>query len=307
MRNAALGTVGICLTVATWALAQESKSVDGPKMARAAVPGGELEYEVGGRGEPVLLIHGSHIAAAFLPLMHEPSLASYRLIRYHRRGFADSTKHEGPCSIEQQAADALSMLQHLGVKRAHVVGHSYGGVIALQLAHDAPDVVQSLVLLEPALVGMVPSGADFAEEIMAPAMKQYDVGDGAGAVDTFFQQVIGPQWRAEAARTVHGGPEQAVRDARTFFEFEVPALGQWKFDEEKAQEISQPILYVLGGESAAVFEEGRNLVHSWFPRTEDCVVLGVTHGLQMQDPQAVAEGTAKFLKRYPIEQGRVAE
>ena len=84
--------------------------------------------------------------------------------------------------------------------------------------------------------------------------------------------MIGPKWRAQCAETVPAGPEQAVRDVRTFFEIEVPALGQWKFDEKKAQKISQPILYVLGSESHVAFKEARNLVHSWFPRTEDCVV-----------------------------------
>ena len=306
MQYTALLTVGFWLFLATAVFAQAEKPADTPKMERDGVQGAQLEYEIRGRGEPVLLIHGSHIAGAFLPLMIEPSLANYRLIRYHRRGFAESTKHEGPFSIEDQAADALGLLRHLGVERAHIVGHSYGGVIAMQLAHDAPEVVQSLVLLEPALM-MVPSGADFAEEIMAPAMKRYNEGDHAGAVDAFMQIVAGPEWRAEVARAVPGGPEQAVRDARTFFEFEVPALSQWEFDEEKAQKISQPILYVLGSESGAAFEEGRDLVHSWFPRTEDCLVQGVTHSLQMQDARAVAKGTAAFLERYPIHRRRTAQ
>lgn len=306
MQYSALLTVGFWLFLATAAFAQEKKPGDTPEMERAPVRGAELEYEIRGRGEPVLLIHGSHIAGAFLPLMNEPSLANYRLIRYHRRGFAGSTKHERPFSIEHQAADALGLLQHLGVERAHIVGHSYGGVVALQLALDAPEVVHSLVLLEPAIVRMVPSGADIAEVIMA-SMKRYDAGDRAGAVDSFMQHVVGPEWRAEVAPLVPGGSEQAVRDARTFFEVEVPALEQWEFDDAKAQNISQPILYVLGSESLAAFKEGRNLVHSWFPRTEDCVVQGVTHGLQMQDPRTVAKGTAEFLKPYPIQRGRTAQ
>lgn len=112
-----------------------------------------LEYEAHGDGEPVLLIHGSHIAAAFLPLMREAALADqYRLIRYHRRGFAGSDPHSGAFSIEQQAQDALALMKHLGVERAHVVGHSYGGAAAAQLALDAPSFVHSLVMLDPAIM-----------------------------------------------------------------------------------------------------------------------------------------------------------
>src|SRR5262249_60354901 len=106
--------------------------------------------------------------------------------------------------------------------------------------------------------------------------------------------VIGPEWRRECARTVPAGPEQAARDAKTFVEMEMPAFGQWKFDAQTAQKISQPILYVLGSESLVGFKEGRALVHAWFPRTQDCVVQGATHGLQMQEPRAVAEGVGAF-------------
>jgi pimeloyl-ACP methyl ester carboxylesterase len=70
-----------------------------------------LEYEVRGAREPVRLIHGSHVAHAFLPPMVEPALADrFCVIRYHRRGFAGSAPHTGPFSIEQQARDALELV-----------------------------------------------------------------------------------------------------------------------------------------------------------------------------------------------------
>ena len=82
-----------------------------------------LEYETHGEGESVLLIHGSHIADSFLPWNKEPALAGYRLIRYHRRGFAGSQAVSHAFSIEQQAHDALALLKFLGVGRAHVIGN----------------------------------------------------------------------------------------------------------------------------------------------------------------------------------------
>ena len=66
-------------------------------MNRVRIDGRELEYEVRGAGEPVVLVHGSHIADAFAPLLAEPTLTErYRLILYHRRGFAGSTHPDGP-------------------------------------------------------------------------------------------------------------------------------------------------------------------------------------------------------------------
>ena len=66
-------------------------------LERAVLDGITLEYEVSGEGEPVVLIHGSFIADAFRPLLAEPSLAAgYQPITYHRRGYVDSSRQEGP-------------------------------------------------------------------------------------------------------------------------------------------------------------------------------------------------------------------
>src|SRR6184192_313331 len=107
-------------------------------MQRAKLNGFELEYEVQGTGEPVVFVHGSHVAEAHRCLMSDRALKDFRLIRYHRRGFAGSTHPDGALSIQEQAADCAALLRLLEVGRAHVVGHSYGGAISLQLALDAP-------------------------------------------------------------------------------------------------------------------------------------------------------------------------
>jgi hypothetical protein len=75
-------------------------------MERARINGAELEYEIRGEGEPVLLIHGSHIGGSFVPLMEQPALTGeYKLIRYHRWGFLGSSPAEGPMSIKDQAEE----------------------------------------------------------------------------------------------------------------------------------------------------------------------------------------------------------
>jgi pimeloyl-ACP methyl ester carboxylesterase len=83
-------------------------------MENAKVNGVELEYEVVGSGEPVLLI-SPVLADGFLPLMGEPALADYQLIRYHKRGWVGSTHTLPPVSIADHAADAAALLAHLGV------------------------------------------------------------------------------------------------------------------------------------------------------------------------------------------------
>jgi len=280
------------------ATAQELATGD---MDRAAASCGEVEYEVRGEGEPVLLIHGAHVADAFAPLMDQMALDDYHLIRYRRCGYAGSASAQGPLEeyIAQAAANAVALLEKLEIERAHIVGHSSGGVIALQLALDHPERVSSLSLLEPALV-MVPSGEKLGER-MQPAVELYGAGEAAAGVDAFMSLVTGVEWRNLVSAEVPGGVEQAVADAATFFELEAPAVATWEFDESKAEAFDRPVLYLWGSESGAVmgveehYIEGRDLVKSWFPQTEEHYIEGINHALQMQDPQAVAEGIAEFL------------
>jgi pimeloyl-ACP methyl ester carboxylesterase len=256
-----------------------------------------LEYEPHGEGEPVLLVHGSHVADSFLPLTREAVLSDrYRLIRYHRRGFAGSDHHTGPFSIEEQARDALAVLHVLGVHRSHVIGHSYGAVTALQLACEAPSAVHSLVLLEPPKT----TEETGSLEMLAPPIAQYRSGDTRGAVDSFMALVGGSAWRAEVQRTVPGGPAQAERDAATFFDVELPALGAWILSRENARRISQPILYVLGAESGPHFERAKQALQSVATHTEEALLPGMNHLLMMRDPGMVARSIAGFLARHPL-------
>ncbi len=128
-------------------------------MQRVHLNGADLEYDVQGTGEPVVLIHGSILADAFFPLLTDSRLVSHHcVVSYHRRGFAGSSRAPVPFSIAQQAADGRALLRYLGLTRAHLAGHSYGAAIAMQWASDAPAEVQSLALLEPPLVAAIPSG-----------------------------------------------------------------------------------------------------------------------------------------------------
>jgi pimeloyl-ACP methyl ester carboxylesterase len=261
-------------------------------MQRATVGDVELEFETAGAGVPLLLIHGGNVAREFEPLVRLPALSRHcHLIRYHRRGMAGSSPITEPTSIRQQAADALGLLDHLEVETAHVAGHSLGGVIAIELAAIAPERVRSLALLEPILRD-VPSAADFFTR-MAPLIDAYDNGRVADAARGVFEFIGGPDWRTLVV--VPGLFEDAVRDARTFFEFERPALGEWSFGSERAARVSCPVLSVLGTASGPFFAEGRELLHSWFPRCVDADVVGATHFLESQDPEGVAQVLGSFI------------
>jgi pimeloyl-ACP methyl ester carboxylesterase len=271
-------------------------------MEKTKVNGVELEYEVQGWGEPVLLIGTGPIADSFLPLLSEKALAKrYRMIRYHQRGQVGSTHIDGPVSFAEHAADAAALLDHLGIHRAHVAGHSTGATITLQLAIDRPDVVHTLTLLEPPLTGAPSAGAFFDK--VGSALAAYGSGYREEAMMDFLSVVSSldqETCQAVVEKQVPGGVAQAIKDADTFFGSYLPALSAWQFGPKQAAAISQPVLSVLGTETEGWFVDSCELLRSWFPQVQDCTIEGVGHLLHMQRPEPVARGVAEFFARHPM-------
>jgi pimeloyl-ACP methyl ester carboxylesterase len=253
------------------------------RMARAALEGIELEYQVRGAGEPVVLIHPGHFAEWCTPLVAEPALTGHdRGLISHRAGCVGSSPLAGPLSLAQPAAHCRALMRPLGIARAHLVGHSSSGNIALQLALDAPDAVHSRALLEPALMS-VPS-AQTSRVFGGTAVQLYRAGDTAGAIDTFLRGVCGPGYRAVLDRALPGAFDQHVADADTFFGLELPALQQWSFTREDARRITQPVLTVTGAKSqelAPIWAERQALLLAWLPHVEPFVLPEATPLLQV--------------------------
>jgi pimeloyl-ACP methyl ester carboxylesterase len=271
-------------------------------MNKTCVNGVELEYEVLGSGEPLLLI-SPVLADGFLPFVSEPALSNrYRLIRYHKRGWGGSTHSPPPVAIADHVVDAAALLSHLEVPRAHIAGHSSGGAIALQMALDRPEMVHSLVLLEPSLLS-VPGAEAFLEKA-GPALQAYAAGEHEKALAIFMTAVSGLDWntcQAVIEQRIPGAVAATLADADTFFGVELPALVQWSFDARSASRIPQPALSVLGSETQPLWVEIAALLRSSLPRVEECRIEGVGHLLHIQRPEPVAVAIARFLQRHPIE------
>ena len=272
-------------------------------MERAAVDGLELEYELRGSGEPVVLIHWGVSATWAEPLLEEPALADrYRLLSYHRAGFGSSSPIEGPVSMADHARHCLLLMRQLGIERAHVVGHSSSVPIALQLAIDTPQAVHTVVSMDAARPApQTEVQAAFRREFVEPAVERYRAGDRQGAVDTFFRGVFGPDYRDPLEQGLPGAFEQAVSDADAFFAQELPALWQhWSFTEEDARRITQPVLAVVGAHSAPTFPERRGLLTSGLATLEPIELSGATHLLHVQNPRGMAEALASFFARHSL-------
>jgi pimeloyl-ACP methyl ester carboxylesterase len=273
-------------------------------MKTSNVNGAQLEYEVFGSGEPVLLI-SPVLADGFLPLIAEPELADrYQLIHYHRRGWAGSTHTAAPVSIATHAADAAALLDHLGVPRAHVAGHSSGAAVAAQLALDHPETVRTLVLLELSLLP-VPSVPALLQQI-GPAFEAHQCGEHENAWAIFLSAVSGLDWptcRQLLEEQSPGSVAQLVKDVDTLFDIELPSLGEWSFGPEEASAIACPALSVVGTETGPVWVETAEFLRTSLPHVEERVIDGVGHLLHAQRPQPVARATAEFLGNNSVTGG----
>jgi pimeloyl-ACP methyl ester carboxylesterase len=169
------------------------------------------------------------------------------------------------------------------------------------MALDAPGVVHTLALLEPALM-TVPS-APKSRAFVGTAVQLYRAGDRAAAVDTFLRGTCGPGYRAVLDRALPGAFEQHVADADAFFEQELPALQQWSFGPDDARRVAQPVLAVVGSRSLdldPIWGERQQLLLDWLPDVDPCQIPDATHLLQIAHPRGVAERLAAFFARHPI-------
>jgi pimeloyl-ACP methyl ester carboxylesterase len=106
-----------------------------------------MHFEVGGKGDPVLLINGLSAPAANWALQAKALAPHFTVVTFDNRGVGETDLPGEPVySTGQLADDAAALLKHLKIARAHVVGASMGGTIAMEMALRQPRLVRSLTL-----------------------------------------------------------------------------------------------------------------------------------------------------------------
>ncbi|MBM2622418.1 alpha/beta hydrolase [Actinoplanes sp. LDG1-06] len=157
---------------------------------------------------PALLVHGT-LSWASRTFEHQRPLATNRRVLLpDRRGFGDSPDLEGPFTSDYavDATDVRALMAAAGPKGVHLVGHSYGGTVAMLAAAAEPDLVRSLVLIEPCAhtaatdAPLVANAIEDARRFMATARQ--------GSPEAYADVVFGDRPRP-------GPPARVLRAART--------------------------------------------------------------------------------------------
>lgn len=109
--------------------------------------GCSFAYRVTGDGPPVLFVQGVGVHGDGWRPQTDELAASFRCLTFDNRGIGGSQGEVAPLTVARMARDALALLDAASWPTAHVVGHSLGGLVALELAQLAPHRVRSLSLL----------------------------------------------------------------------------------------------------------------------------------------------------------------
>ena len=242
----------------------------------ASVGGRDIAYLTSGpeAALAIVFIHGlaaSKEAWSGVAARVEPR---FRTVRYDLRGHGESAPRPSPCSRAELAAELVGLLNELKLGRAVLVGHSAGGVIAMQTAVDAPDRVAALVLIGTASLCNERTAAWYT----STAETARNEGGAAGM-------------RAMGVR----GSDVPVPDGATFAEV-AEAMATLQSDPltERLRSVTAPTLVVVG-EKDFLGAGGSVILSRTVAGSELEILPQRGHGVHLEDPEWLAARITRFL------------
>lgn len=257
------------------------------------VQGAPLYYEVAGQGPALLLIHAGVADHTMWDQQFAIFAQQYQTIRYDLRSFGKSRLPAGPFANHE---DPAALLRHLGLKKAHVIGASYGGRIALDFALAHPAMLDSLILVAPDIGGYPPSEEiqrfGKAEELLL------ERGDLEAATELNLRMwVDGPLRRAEQ---VNAQVRQQVHDMQyQAFTAEIPE-GVEEIDldppaTERLAELHRPTLVIVGDLDVPQKLVAAQKLATQIAGARQVIVPGVAHMVNMEQPASFTSTVLAFL------------
>jgi pimeloyl-ACP methyl ester carboxylesterase len=254
-----------------------------------------IHHEVRGDGPPVLLLHaGIADSRMWASLSARLVEAGYRTIAPDLRGFGRTPLEPG---IVSNAADLVALLDELGVDGAAVVGASFGGQVALELALRAPERVRALALLDAGLDDYVAS--DEREAFDAEEEAAIERGDLDAAVQANVRM-----WVTRGGREVDPAVVDLVATMqRDAFEAQLGVDADVEPNDppvaERLGEIAAPALVVVGADDVEDVHRIGERLAAELPAAEPLVAIdGAAHLPALERPDDVAAVLVPFLARH---------
>ncbi|HEU5373820.1 MAG TPA: alpha/beta fold hydrolase [Ktedonobacteraceae bacterium] len=255
--------------------------------------GAPLYYEVAGQGDPLLLLHAG-IADNHMWDEQFPEFARhYRTIRYDLRGYGQSPFPTGPFANYE---DPAALLASLGIEKAHVVGVSFGGKIALDFALAHPEMVTSLVLVATSVGGAQPS--ELMQHFFTEEEAALERGDVEGATELNLRMwVDGPRRKPEQVNPL-------VRKQVYDMLYPVIAVPQPEGADEiglhppaitRLAEIRVPTLLVVGDYDIPHMLTLTRQLADQIGGAQQVIIPGVAHMVNMEQSEEFTRVVLRFL------------
>jgi pimeloyl-ACP methyl ester carboxylesterase len=270
-------------------------------MTRISANGIELNYDLTGAGETLVLVHGGWSDRNnWLPVA--PELAqSFSVVAYDRRGHGLSTR-DVPGTRRDQEDDLAALIEGLAEEPVHVAGTSFGGSIALGLAARRPELIRSVVAHEPPLMSVVAADPEISVQLQAvqatirAIRAQVARGDARGAAEQFVEEVA--LGRGAWALLPQPLRETMVDSAPAFVaEQQDAAWADVELDELAA--ISSPLLISEGDESPPLFAPIVAKLAGAIGHAEAHTYRGAGHAPHLTHPGDYLAAVTDFLSRVP--------
>jgi 3-oxoadipate enol-lactonase len=247
-----------------------------------------------GEGPPVVLVHGFGLAhevwAEQLPLAEE-----FRLIAYDTRGCGDSIAPATGYSLSDLGDELAALMDRLSVPQAHLVGHSRGGGVIMDMALRRPDRVASLVFVSSGLDGF-PYSETFLEPLKQCRRLAREQGV-AAAIDAWLA-ASAFAWTAQRHPEVLARVEAMTRrysGADWLDEAVYPPSEP--ADIERLAEVQAPTFVLSGQEELHDFVEIANMLTWWIPGARQKSLLGVGHFPMLENPYETNLYLRAFLRK----------
>jgi len=230
-------------------------------------------YEVAGDGgDPVLFLHGGLVSGEeYAPQRH--ALGQRRtVILPDRRGHGRTPEVDAPFGYETMADDTVAFMDAIGLERAHVVGHSDGGILALLLAIHHPDRVTSIV----------PISANTTSDAVEPQMRSW------------LQAASVEEFRASARQFAPERPEWPQPSGSFFARMREMILTEPAITADDLARISAPAL-IVGADRDFVSLDDLAAQFRHIPNAQLAIVPGTGHDLTGTHPDIVNAIIVRFL------------
>ena len=262
-------------------------------MPRLARPGVSLHYDTRGRGAPLLLVAGLASDALSWLSVAEPLASRYRTIAPDNRGVGRTVPQDVPVDVDTMADDCAALLDHVGVERASVVGHSMGGFVAQRLALRHPHLVERLVLVATC----DNAGERNVERFFAMA-DRFDAGeDRATWFRSLFDAIFTRRFVADPANldaALRWALDYPYPQGAAAFRRQCEAMAAFDGHADLAR-IALPALVVAGREDILFPPDQCAAFAARLPGAKLAVLDGAAHAVHTEQPKAFVDAVNAFL------------